>query len=125
MLQLLGAALFEVGRSLTTVGGVVNQQMVGDVQNMTADQGGGILAACADDYAAVDERQRGIAGCSRPRGRTRPGWSQPAIALAGLSAAAFAWRSRYSGAIPTDWPVPRKQLMSVPTSYMMPRRRGA
>jgi hypothetical protein len=71
--------------------------MVGDVQDMTADYKGGVLAAGTDYHAAINGRQRGVAGNAGRVATLDQNGAQQAIALGGLSAAAtfpgLAWRT--------------------------------
>jgi hypothetical protein len=64
--------------------------MVGDIQNMAADDKGSMLAASTNYHAAVDGRQRGVAGFPGSLTTLDQDSAQPAIALAGLGAAPLA-----------------------------------
>ena len=57
---------------------------------MVADYEGSIFAAAADDHAAVNGRQRGIAAAASSVAGFDQCGPQPAITFAGLGAAAFA-----------------------------------
>src|SRR6266436_9486063 len=57
---------------------------------MTTDHEGGVLAAGTDYHAAINGRQRGVAGIAGRVATLDQDGAEPAIALAGLSAAAFA-----------------------------------
>src|SRR5215472_10066448 len=64
--------------------------MVGDVQNVAADYERGMLAPPANYHAAVERRERGIAGAGGRVAGFYQDSAQPAIALAGFGAVAFA-----------------------------------
>src|SRR5436309_3811961 len=96
--EALGLLVVEVRGTQIMVGGAMPKDMPHRCEHAVGHRDRGLLGAAATQDAAEQRGQVGVAAAARTPRRLDEGTTEPAIALAGLAALAFAGALPVSGA---------------------------